>query len=116
MSVTGVAVGDGDCVGGTVAEAVGCCVTGTVAVAEAVGAVVAVAVCGAPVGIAVGLGPGGTVAVAVVTGFGWTPARVLAINGNSYRVLANGVPVTKDYPADVRRIGAVSTVLDPGRG
>src|SRR5712691_1323529 len=44
-------------------------------------------------------------AVEVVTGFGWTPAKVLAINGNSYRVLTNGVQVTKDYPAEVRRIG-----------
>jgi hypothetical protein len=44
-------------------------------------------------------------AVEVVTGFGWTPAKVVAINGSSYRVLTNGVEVTKDYPAEVRRIG-----------
>jgi hypothetical protein len=46
--------------------------------------------------------------VEVVTGFGWTPAKVLAINGNSYRVLANGIPVTKDYPTEVRRLGAAT--------
>jgi hypothetical protein len=28
-------------------------------------------------------------AVEVVTGFGWTPARVVAVNGNSYRVLVH---------------------------
>lgn len=44
--------------------------------------------------------------VQVLTGFGWTPAKVLAVNGNSYRVLANGVQVTKDYPSEVRRVGA----------
>jgi len=53
-----------------------------------------------------GIKPGDS--VEVVTGFGWTPAKVLAINGNSYRVLANGVQVTKDYPAEVRRLGAAS--------
>jgi hypothetical protein len=46
--------------------------------------------------------------VEVVTGFGWTPAKVLAISGNSYRVLANGVQVTKDYPSEVRRIGPLT--------
>jgi hypothetical protein len=41
------------------------------------------------------------------TGFGWINGKVLAINGNSYRIrLANGIDVTKDYPAEVRRIGA----------
>ncbi len=54
-------------------------------------------------------------AVEVVTGFGWTPAKVLAINGNSYRVLANGVQVTKDYPAEVRRVGA-ATAQDHANG
>jgi len=53
--------------------------------------------------------------VEVVTGFGWTPARVLAINGNSYRVLTNGVQVTKDYPAEVRRIGP-ATAQDHSNG
>jgi hypothetical protein len=53
--------------------------------------------------------------VEVVTGFGWTPAKVLAINGNSYRVLANGVQVTKDYPSEVRRVGA-STAQDHANG
>lgn len=43
--------------------------------------------------------------VEVITGFGWTPAKVLAIEGNSYRVLANGVAVVKDYPSEVRRLG-----------
>lgn len=47
-------------------------------------------------------------AVEVVTGFGWTPAKVVAVNGNSYRVLVNGIQVTKDYPAEVRRLGAAS--------
>ena len=46
--------------------------------------------------------------VEVVTGFGWTPAKVLAINGNSYRVLTNGVQVTKDYPSEVRRLGGAT--------
>ena len=47
--------------------------------------------------------------VEVVTGFGWTPAKVLAIQGNSYSVLANGVRVTKEYPGELRRIGAATT-------
>ena len=37
-----------------------------------------------------------------------TLAKVVAVNGNSYRVLVNGVQVTKDYPAEVRRLGAAS--------
>ena len=53
--------------------------------------------------------------VEVVTGFGWTPARVLAISGNSYRVVTNGVQVTKDYPVEVRRIGA-ATAQDHANG
>jgi hypothetical protein len=53
--------------------------------------------------------------VEVVTGFGWTPAKVLAINGNSYRVLANGIQVTKDYPSEVRRLGA-ATAQDHANG
>jgi hypothetical protein len=47
-------------------------------------------------------------AVEVVTGSGWTPAKVVAINGNSYRVVVYGVQVTKDYPAEVRRVGGAS--------
>ena len=47
-------------------------------------------------------------AVEVLTGFGWTPAKVVAISGNSYRVLVNGIQVTKDYPAEVRRVGAAT--------
>ncbi len=47
-------------------------------------------------------------AVEVVTGFGWTPAKVVAVRGNSYRVLVNGIQVTKDYPAEVRRLGPAS--------
>jgi hypothetical protein len=53
--------------------------------------------------------------VEVVTGFGWTPAKVLAINGNSYRVLTNGIQVTKDYPSEVRRIGP-ATAQDHANG
>ena len=44
--------------------------------------------------------------VEALTGFGWSPAKVVAISGNSYRVAVNGVQVTKDYPAEVRRLGA----------
>jgi hypothetical protein len=47
-------------------------------------------------------------AVEVVTGFGWTPAKVLAIQGNNYRVLTNGVQVTKTYPSEVRRLGGAT--------
>jgi hypothetical protein len=53
--------------------------------------------------------------VEVVTGFGWTPAKVLAINGNSYRVITNGIQVTKDYPSEVRRIGG-ATAQDHANG
>ena len=48
-------------------------------------------------------------AVEVVTGFGWTPARVIAINGNSYRVLVLGHELSKDYPAEVRRVGGATS-------
>jgi hypothetical protein len=51
----------------------------------------------------------------VLTGFGWTPAKVLAIAGNSYRVMTNGVQVTKDYPTEVRRLGA-PTARDRANG
>jgi hypothetical protein len=54
-------------------------------------------------------------AVEVVTGFGWTPARVIAINGNSYRVLVQGHQLSKDYPAEVRRIGG-ATIQDHANG
>lgn len=54
-------------------------------------------------------------AVEVVTGFGWTPAKVVAIQGNSYRVLVNGIQVTKDYPGEVRRVGA-ATAQDNANG
>jgi len=47
-------------------------------------------------------------AVEVLTGFGWTPAKVLAISGNSYRVMTNGIAVTKDYPSEVRRVGGLT--------
>jgi hypothetical protein len=53
--------------------------------------------------------------VEVVTGFGWTPARVVAINGNSYRVLVLGHELSKDYPAEVRRIGG-ATAQDHANG
>lgn len=53
--------------------------------------------------------------VEVITGFGWTPAKVLAIEGNSYRVLANGVAVIKDYPSEVRRLGP-ATAADHAHG
>ncbi len=47
-------------------------------------------------------------AIEVVTGFGWTPAKVVAINGNTYRVLVQGSQLSKNYPAEVRRIGGAS--------
>jgi len=44
--------------------------------------------------------------VQVNTGFGWMDGRVLAINGNNYRVhTQNGIDVTKTYPAEVHRTG-----------
>jgi hypothetical protein len=54
-------------------------------------------------------------AVEVVTGFGWTPARVIAINGSSYRVLVQGHELSKDYPTEVRRIGG-ATAQDHANG
>ena len=53
--------------------------------------------------------------VQVITGFGWTPAKVLAISGNSYRVNVNGIAVTKDYPSEVRRVGGL-TARDHANG
>jgi hypothetical protein len=46
--------------------------------------------------------------VEVVTAGGWTPARVVAINGNSYRVDIQGIQVNKSYPAELRRTGGAS--------
>jgi hypothetical protein len=46
--------------------------------------------------------------VEVLTGFGWTPARVIAIQGNNYKVNVNGVQVVKTYPNEVRRQGALA--------
>jgi hypothetical protein len=54
-------------------------------------------------------------AIEVLTGFGWTPAKVLAVSGNSYRVMTNGAMVTKDYPTEVRRLGA-PTARDRANG
>src|SRR5215475_8815093 len=34
--------------------------------------------------------------------------RVQAINGNTYRVSVQGIQVSKDYPAEVRRVGGAS--------
>jgi hypothetical protein len=53
--------------------------------------------------------------VEALTGFGWTPAKVLAISGNSYRVTVNGIAVTKDYPSEVRRVGGL-TARDHANG
>ena len=47
--------------------------------------------------------------VEVLTGFGWTPAKVIAIQGNNYRVNANGIQVIKTYPAEVRRLGRATS-------
>jgi hypothetical protein len=49
--------------------------------------------------------------VEVLTGFGWSPAKVIAIQGDDYKVNTNGVQVVKTYPAEVRRIG-VAKVQD----
>jgi hypothetical protein len=54
--------------------------------------------------------------VEVLTAGGWMTARVLAINGNSYRVhAANGGEVWKPYPAELRRMGA-ATAQDHANG
>jgi hypothetical protein len=53
--------------------------------------------------------------VEVITGFGWSPAKVIAIQGNNYRVTVNGVQVTKTYPSEVRRVGA-ATAQDHAAG
>jgi hypothetical protein len=53
--------------------------------------------------------------VEVITASGWTPAKVIAIQGNNYRVSTYGVQVTKTYPAEVRRVGA-TTARDHAAG
>lgn len=53
--------------------------------------------------------------VEVLTAFGWTPAKVIAIQGNNYRVNPNGVLVTKTYPGEVRRVGP-ATAQDHAAG
>jgi len=53
--------------------------------------------------------------IEVVTGFGWKPAKVLAIQGNDYRVDVNGIQVTKAFPAEVRRVGP-ATARDHAAG
>jgi len=53
--------------------------------------------------------------VEVITGFGWTPAKVIAIQGNNYRVNVNGIVVTKTYPDEVRRVGG-ATAQDHAAG
>ena len=48
--------------------------------------------------------------VQINTAFGWVDARVLSINGNNYRVHAQtGADVTKAYPGELRRIGALTS-------
>lgn len=53
--------------------------------------------------------------VEVITGFGWSRGKVLAIQGNNYRVNVNGIEVTKSYPAEVRRMGG-ATAQDHAAG
>jgi hypothetical protein len=54
--------------------------------------------------------------VQALTGLGWTEARILAIDGNNYRVhTALGADATKTYPAEIRRTGA-STAADRAHG
>lgn len=54
--------------------------------------------------------------VEISTAFGPMNARVLSINGNSYRVLVqNGAEVVKIYPAELRRIGPL-TAYDRANG
>ena len=52
-----------------------------------------------------GFKPGDSVEVATL--FGWAPAKVLRVNGNSYFVqVSTGAQVWKTYPTELRRIGA----------
>ena len=54
--------------------------------------------------------------VEISTAFGPATAKVLAISGNQYRVLApTGVEVTKTYPTELRRIGPL-TAYDRANG
>jgi hypothetical protein len=53
--------------------------------------------------------------VEVVTGAGWTPAKVIAIQGNNYKVNVSGVQVIKTYPDEVRRVGG-ATAQDHAAG
>lgn len=47
--------------------------------------------------------------VQVNTGFGWMDGRILAINGNNYRVhTQNGIDVDKTYPAELHRTGPLN--------
>ncbi|HSR08711.1 MAG TPA: hypothetical protein VLM42_16295 [Bryobacteraceae bacterium] len=47
--------------------------------------------------------------VQINTAFGWIEGRILAINGNDYRVHAqSGVDVTKTYPAELHRTGPLN--------
>ena len=65
----------------------------------------------APVGTQNGTGPGGFKAgdrVRILAD-GWQDAQVLQVRGNAYFVqLANGVQVSKIWPSEVRRIGALT--------
>jgi hypothetical protein len=46
--------------------------------------------------------------VEINTAFGWTPGRITAIAGNNYRVNAQGIEVTKTYPAELHRTGPLN--------
>jgi len=46
--------------------------------------------------------------VEVVTAQGWTLARVVAVNGNQYKVRVGAYDVTKTYPGEVRRQGPLT--------
>src|ERR1051325_7096192 len=46
--------------------------------------------------------------VEVVTAQGWTLARVVAVNGNQYKVRVGAYDVTKTYPGEVRRQGRLT--------
>jgi hypothetical protein len=46
--------------------------------------------------------------VQINTAFGWTPGRITAIAGNNYRVNAQGIEVTKTYPAELHRNGPLN--------
>ena len=46
--------------------------------------------------------------VQINTAFGWTSGRITAIAGNNYRVNAQGIEVTKTYPAELHRTGPLN--------